>query len=172
MRGSTLVGIIGVVGVLGAGAGCSHEQQADKSAARPAAPPRTVVIAGPPKPAPPPTVVTDTPKQKEGDDAIFFDFDSALVRDDARPVLQKVADRLHRRPASLRIEGNCDEVGTVEYNLALGEQRARAAKEYLVHLGVPSEKIATVSYGAQRPKDPGHDDTSHAQNRRDDLLIR
>ena len=87
-------------------------------------------------------------------------------------MLQKVADRLRQRPASLRIEGNCDEVGTVEYNLALGEQRARAAKEYLMHLGVPSQKIATISYGSQRPKDPGHDDASHAQNRRDDLLIR
>ena len=79
---------------------------------------------------------------------------------------------MQSRPASLRIEGNCDEVGTVEYNLALGEQRARAAKEYLVHLGVSPEKIATISYGAQRPKDTGHDDTSHARNRRDDLVIR
>jgi peptidoglycan-associated lipoprotein len=168
-RGSLLIVMIGA---LAGGVGCSHEQQADKSAARPAAPPRTVVTAGPPKPAPPAPVAVDSPKQKEGDDAIFFDFDSALVRDDARPVLQKVAERLHQRAASLRIEGNCDEVGTVEYNLALGEQRARAAKEYLVHLGVPSNRIATVSYGAQRPKDPGHDDTSHAQNRRDDIMIR
>jgi peptidoglycan-associated lipoprotein len=168
-RGSLLIVMIGA---LAGGGGCSHEQQADKSAARPAAPPRTVVTAGPAKPALPASVAVDGPKQKEGDDAIFFDFDSALVRDDARPVLQKVAERLHQRAASLRIEGNCDEVGTVEYNLALGEQRARAAKEYLVHLGVPSNRIATISYGAQRPKDPGHDDTSHAQNRRDDIVIR
>jgi peptidoglycan-associated lipoprotein len=130
------------------------------------------VIAGPAKPVPTPPVAVDTPKRKEGDDAIFFDFDSALVRDDARPVLQAVAAQLRQRPASLRIEGNCDELGTVEYNLALGEQRARAAKEYLVHLGVPSEAIATISYGSQRPKDPGHDDASRARNRRDDLLIR
>ena len=167
-RGSLLIVMIGA---LAGGGGCSHEQQADKSAARPAAPPRTVVIAGPPRPGPPAPIAVDSPKQKE-DDAIFFDFDSALVRDDARLVLQKVADRAHQRAASLRIEGNCDEVGTVEYNLALGEQRARAAKEYLVHLGVPSNKIATISYGAQRPKDSGHDDTSHAQNRRDDIVIR
>ena len=169
-RGSSPIVMLGAA--FAGGGGCSHEQQADKSSARPAAPPRPVVIAGPPRPAPPAPVTVDSPKQKEGDDAIFFDFDSALVRDDARPVLQKVADRLHQRAASLRIEGNCDELGTVEYNLALGEQRARAAKEYLVHLGVPSNKIATISYGAQRPKDPGHDDTSHAQNRRDDIVIR
>jgi peptidoglycan-associated lipoprotein len=128
------------------------------------------VTAGPPKAAPPP-VADDGPKRKESPDAIFFDFDSALVRDDARTVLQKIADQLRQHQAGLRIEGNCDEVGTVEYNLALGEQRARAAKEYLVHLGVPSQAIATISYGAQRPKDPGHDETSHAQNRRDDLLV-
>ena len=113
------------------------------------------MTAGPPKPAPPAPVAVDSPKQKEGDDAIFFDFDSALVRDDARPVLQKVADRLHQRAASLRIEGNCDEVGTVEYNLALGEQRARAAKEYLVHLGVPSNRIATDQLRRAAPEGSG-----------------
>jgi peptidoglycan-associated lipoprotein len=59
----------------------------------------------------------------------------------------------------------------VEYNLALGEQRARAAKEYLQHLGVSPDKIATVTYGAQRPKYPGHDDSAHAKNRRDDFLV-
>ena len=150
--------------------GCSHEQQISQSPAPKPAPVRVVASAGPAKLVPPPAVV-ETPKRKEGD-AIFFDFDSALVRDDARPVLRKVADTLHQQPANLQIEGNCDEVGTVEYNLALGEQRARAAKEYLVHLGVPSEKISTISYGSQRPKDAGHDDTSHAQNRRDDFVIR
>jgi peptidoglycan-associated lipoprotein len=127
-------------------------------------------MAGPAKEVPPPAEV-DTPKSKE-DQAIFFDFDSALVRDDARPVLQKVADDVRHRPSSLRIEGNCDEVGTVEYNIALGEHRAKAAKEYLVHLGVPAAKISTISYGSQRPKDPGHDETAHAQNRRADFLVR
>jgi peptidoglycan-associated lipoprotein len=160
-----------VTGLLAGGGGCSHDEPARRPAARPADPPRASVSAGPPKPAPPP-VADDGPKRKEGPDAIFFDFDSALVREDARPVLQKIADRLHQHQAGLRIEGNCDEVGTVEYNLALGEQRARAAKEYLVHLGVPAQAIATISYGAQRPKDPGHDETSHAENRRDDLLVR
>lgn len=166
LRGSFLVATIAS---LVASASCSHKQQISQSPAPPP-PPRVIASAGPVKSIPPPATV-DTPKRKEGD-AIFFDFDSALVRDDARPVLQKVAETLHKQPAGLRIEGNCDEVGTVEYNIALGEQRARAAKEYLVHLGVPSEKIATISYGAQRPKDPGHDDTSHAQNRRDDLVVR
>jgi len=158
-----------IAATLGAGLGCSHEQQPPKHAQTMPAP---IAAPGPakliPQPPPPPR---EGPEVKE-DDAIFFDFDSALVRDDARPALQRVADRLHGRPTDLRIEGNCDEVGTVEYNIALGDQRAKAAKEYLVHLGVPPAKISTVSYGSQRPKDPGHDDSAHAQNRRDDLVIR
>jgi peptidoglycan-associated lipoprotein len=135
-----------------------------------------VVTAAPPAPsrpapkAPPAVADMDTRKTKE-DDAIYFDFDSALLRDDARPVLQRVADFLQQRRSSVRVEGNCDEVGTVEYNLALGEERARAARQYLVRLGVSPEKIATVTYGAQRPKYAGHDDTAHAKNRRDDLLV-
>jgi peptidoglycan-associated lipoprotein len=169
-RDSFLFVVVGVA--WGAGIGCSHETPATRPA-RPSAPPQTTVSAGPPKAVPVQAAVADdSAKRKEGEDAIFFDFDSALVRNDARPVLQKVADRLQERRANLRIEGNCDEVGTIEYNLALGEQRARAAKEYLTHLGVPSDRIATISYGAQRPRDPGHDDSAHAQNRRDDLVVR
>jgi peptidoglycan-associated lipoprotein len=160
-----------IAAAFGAGLGCSHEQpQPKRPTPSPAPPP--IAAVGPAKVIPqPPSSAREAPEVKD-DDAIFFDFDSALVRDDARPVLQKVADRLHRRPASLRIEGNCDEVGTVEYNIALGDQRAKAAKEYLVHLGAPAAKISTLSYGSQRPKDPGHDESAHAQNRRDDLVIR
>ena len=117
-----------------------------------------------------PVAEVDAPKNKQSD-AIYFDFDSALLRDEAHPVLQRVSETLQGR-RSVRIEGNCDEVGTVEYNLALGEERARAAKQYLMHLGVSPAKIATVTYGAQRPKDPGHDETAHAKNRRDDVLLR
>lgn len=148
---------------------CSHEpevKQPPKVAVLPPAP------APRPKPAPAPVGTTDGFKNKEGEPSIYFDFDSALLREEARPVLQRVADDLQRRPSSVRIEGNCDEVGTVEYNLALGDERARAAKEYLLRLGVAPDKIATVTYGAQRPKDPGHDDSAHARNRRDDLVLR
>jgi peptidoglycan-associated lipoprotein len=149
--------------------GCAHEAEAPKRVS--AAAPQPVAIS---KPAPPlpksaaPAEVTEKPE----DTAIYFDFDSSLVRDDARPVLQKVGAELKRAGESLRVEGNCDEVGTVEYNLALGEARARAAKDYLVHLGVPAHRIGIESYGSQRPKYPGHDDDAHAKNRRDDLVIR
>jgi peptidoglycan-associated lipoprotein len=93
------------------------------------------------------------------------------VRADARPVLQKVETEL-QGGASLKVEGNCDETGTTEYNLALGEARARSAKEYLVRLGVPANRIAIASWGSQRPKYDGHDEAARAKNRRDDLLIR
>jgi peptidoglycan-associated lipoprotein len=163
---------LSLVFVFAMSAGCAHE--ADKpvktaSDARSA----EVPAARPPAPAPSaPEPVAAVPRSNAGD-AIYFDFDSSLVRDDARPVLQKVGAELnHGSSASLKVEGNCDEVGTIEYNLALGEARARAAKEYLVHLGVSESRIAIASYGSQRPKYPGHDETAHARNRRDDLVLR
>jgi peptidoglycan-associated lipoprotein len=147
---------------------CSHHEELKQTPKLPTA------VAAPPAPraakVPPATAEVDTPKTKE-DAAVYFDFDSALLRDEAHPVLQQVAETVQHRRSSVRIEGNCDEVGTVEYNLALGEERARAAKEYLMHLGVSPEKIATVTYGAQRPRYPGHDETAHAKNRRDDFLV-
>ena len=133
--------------------------------------PRVALAATRTPPAAPTAKAAETGK---GDKelAVFFDFDSALLREDARPVLQKVAGvaQAHHQ-ATVRIEGNCDEVGTVEYNLALGEHRAIQAKDYLTKLGVPPTRIKTVSYGSQRPKASGHDEQAHAQNRRDDLIV-
>jgi peptidoglycan-associated lipoprotein len=151
-------------------AACSHQQKVATTVAIPA-PAAQRAPARPPVPAatPPAPAVAERPRNQQ--DSIYFDFDSAVLRDDARPVLQKVADEARTRPASLRVEGNCDELGTVEYNLALGEHRAQAARDYLVHMGVPADHIATVSYGSQRPRDPGHDETAHAKNRRDDLQL-
>jgi peptidoglycan-associated lipoprotein len=159
--------LVGAVGV-----GCAHEEPPKPaSPTKPAAEP--VAAAKPPAPAP--KVEAQPPSElasAKDDDAIYFDFDSSLVRDDARPVLQKVGAQVKSKHESLKVEGNCDEVGTVEYNLALGEARARAAKEYLVHLGVPPSHIAIASFGSQRPKFSGHDEEAHAKNRRDDLVIR
>jgi peptidoglycan-associated lipoprotein len=105
--------------------------------------------------------------------SIYFDFDSALLRPESHDVLQKIANSVRTSNRSkIRIEGNCDELGTIEYNMALGEERARAAQAYLLHLGVPKGRLQTVSYGSQRPKYPGHDDDAHAKNRRDDLVVR
>jgi peptidoglycan-associated lipoprotein len=71
----------------------------------------------------------------------------------------------------VRIEGHCDERGTVEYNLALGDRRARAAKEQLVSLGVPAGRLRTISYGKERPSDPGHGEAAWAQNRRAEFVF-
>jgi peptidoglycan-associated lipoprotein len=166
---SSRLAITAALSLLAATGGCSHEQKVPT----PVAP----VTQAPHHPAPkvatlaPAALSPEAPKPKE-DVAVFFDFDSALLKDAGQRVLQSVADALHRRDGSLEIEGNCDELGTTEYNLALGEERARAAKNYLVHLGVPANRIATVSYGSQRPKYPGHDDDARARNRRDDLIVR
>jgi peptidoglycan-associated lipoprotein len=150
--------------------GCSHEQKAPP--AHPA--PEPVAEAPrPPRRAPAPVeVASEAPAPPRAEPAIFFDFDSALLRPESHDVLQKMASSLRSRNAQLRIEGNCDELGTIEYNMALGEERARAAQTYLVHLGVPKGRLQTVSYGSQRPKYPGHDDDARARNRRDDLIVR
>ncbi len=153
--------------------GCSHEQKAPPAHAAPA--PVASVHRAPPRPQPPaPAVASDAPKRKEEPEpSIYFDFDSALLRPEAHDVLQKVAASLRSRDTgALRIEGNCDELGTTEYNLALGEERARAAQAYLLHLGISKGRLQTVSYGSERPKYPGHDDDAHAKNRRDDLVVR
>ncbi|HVY40006.1 MAG TPA: OmpA family protein [Polyangia bacterium] len=163
-----------VVGALAMGVGafgCSHEQ---KAAPAHAAPAPVASVRQPARRAQPaaPALASDAPKRKE-EPSIYFDFDSALLRPEAHDVLQKVASSLRSRDTgALRIEGNCDELGTTEYNLALGEERARAAQAYLLHLGVPKGRLQTVSYGSERPKYPGHDDDAHARNRRDDLIVR
>jgi peptidoglycan-associated lipoprotein len=98
---------------------------------------------------------------------VRFVFDSAELTDEARATLEKHALWLQgRRDARVTLEGHCDERGTVDYNLALGEQRARAAREYLVSLGVAADRLRTVSFGKERPLDPGHDEAAWARNRR------
>lgn len=148
--------------------GCSHEQKAPP--ARPTPPPMAARVT-PPSPPEPPEAPSEAPQAKD-EPAIYFDFDSYTLRSDAHSVLQKVASTLKARNAALEIDGNCDELGTTEYNLALGEERAKAAKSYLEHLGVSNAKVRTVSYGSERPKYQGHDDDAHAKNRRDDLIVR
>lgn len=103
---------------------------------------------------------------------IYFDFDRADLKPEAREALRKKADWLKANPAaSVLIEGNCDERGTVEYNLALGERRANGARQFLVDLGIDTGRISTVSYGEEKPVDPGHDEAAWAKNRRDDFKV-
>ncbi len=102
----------------------------------------------------------------------FFDFDKYDIREDQRSMLTADADWLRKYTSvRVRIEGHCDERGTAQYNLALGEKRANAAKEYLVSLGVDGGRIETVSYGKERPFDPGHDEAAWAKNRRAHFVV-
>jgi peptidoglycan-associated lipoprotein len=98
---------------------------------------------------------------------VRFEYDSAALTDEARATLEKHALWLQgRRDVRVTVEGHCDERGTVDYNLALGEQRARAARDYLVSLGVAAERVRVVSFGKERPLDAGHDAAAWARNRR------
>jgi peptidoglycan-associated lipoprotein len=105
-----------------------------------------------------------------GIDAVYFNFDSNVLTNESRNTLQANFKMLESKP-SIQIEGNCDERGSSEYNLALGEKRAKAAQDYLVTLGYPADKISTLSYGKERPADQGHDEAAWAKNRRDEFKI-
>ena len=99
-------------------------------------------------------------------DRVYFDYDQYSVRADGRTVLDKQASWLQRYPqVQVRIEGNCDERGTREYNFALGARRADAIKDYLASHGVPASRITTISYGKERPLDDGSSEDSMAKNR-------
>ncbi len=103
--------------------------------------------------------------------AAFFAFDKYDLTEEARGVLANNAAWLKKNPdIKIRVEGNCDERGTVEYNLALGEKRANAAKDYYISLGVSASRIQTISYGKEHPLDSGHNEESWAKNRRDDTV--
>ncbi|MBV8939981.1 MAG: peptidoglycan-associated lipoprotein Pal [Alphaproteobacteria bacterium] len=100
-------------------------------------------------------------------DRVFFAFDSSSLSDEAQKTLERQATWLKQYPnVNVTIEGHCDERGTREYNLALGERRADAAKKYLVSLGVKSSRVSTISYGKERPAVVGHDESAWSQNRR------
>ena len=102
---------------------------------------------------------------------IYFDFDSTVLRPDAREELDRIADYL-KKNGSMRliIEGHCDEQGTTEYNVALGDRRARAIHTYLARLGISEGRLGVISYGEERPADSGSDESAWAHNRRGELV--
>jgi len=104
---------------------------------------------------------------------IYFDYDKSNIRTDAREILKADADIFTKNAnAKIVIEGHCDERGTAEYNMALGERRAQETKNYLVNLGLDASRMETISYGKERPADPGHDEKAWAQNRRAQFLLK
>ena len=130
-------------------AACSSDNQA-------AAPATTTVTPG---------SVADF-RQNVGD-RVFFDTDMSTIREDGRATLNRQADWLKKYGNyQITIEGHCDERGTREYNLALGERRANAARQYLVAQGIPAARVKTISYGKERPDPVGSDEAAWARNRR------
>jgi peptidoglycan-associated lipoprotein len=106
-------------------------------------------------------------------ETVYFDFDKSDLRQDSRDVLYKNAELLLKvQPdAKVKIEGHCDERGSAEYNLALGERRAKSAMQYLVTLGVKADRVSIISYGKEKPAVDGHDDAAWAKNRRAEFVI-
>ena len=160
--------------------------------ARPAPPPPTTPAPTPPGPPAPPEPAREpvsVPAEPVRDDAIssaslddlnknsplkpvYFELDSSELSAANQKALDDNAALLKRYPSwAVTVEGHCDERGTAEYNLALGERRAIAARAYLVSLGIAADRLRTVSYGKEFPFDPGHDETAFAKNRRAHFVI-
>ncbi len=103
---------------------------------------------------------------------VYFDYDSFKLRGDARAALKTNVEYLKKNPnVAIQIEGHCDERGSNEYNLALGEKRANAAKSFVLKNGIKDNRVSIISYGEERPADSGHDDTAWAKNRRSVFTI-
>lgn len=103
---------------------------------------------------------------------VYFAYDRFNIRDDQRSVLTGHAERLKADPEfKVTVEGHCDDRGTIEYNMALGQKRAASAKSFLVKAGVAAGRLATVSYGKERPAESGHDESAWAKNRRAEFKV-
>jgi len=146
---------------------CSHAQPAPPAAAA-----ENVSQPAPaPAPAPEPVATPVAPPPDIAAASVYFEYDSSDLTPATRDVLQAFFQQAQKQPdRDIRVEGNCDERGTREYNLALGQRRADAAKQYLVNLGVDRSRITTISYGNERPRALGDDEAAWKENRRDDLL--
>jgi peptidoglycan-associated lipoprotein len=140
----------------------------------PAEPPAPVVAAPAPPPAPTPALPPPAQfREVAGLKRIHFDFDKSEIRPDAARILDGNIDWLKSNPrAAVLIEGHCDERGTNEYNLALGDRRAKATMNYLTARGVPAGRITTISYGEERPECTAHGEACWAKNRRAHFLAK
>ena len=151
--------------------GCGKKEVAESA---PPPPPPTAAPAEtpPPPPAPAPEPEPSRTVQEQLQD-VYFDYDSSNLTDAARGTLDANGKVLNdNATANITIEGHCDERGTVEYNLALGDRRAAAARDYLVRYGVSSGRIQTISYGEERPFSTGSDESAWSQNRRAHFVTR
>lgn len=189
-KGMAFLGVV-VCCVMMLAAGCAKKEVVKKETPPPE---MTATTTPPPAPTPPPikeepvkqtpitketvTVTEETVAVTEDAEAsrmfkaIYFDFDAYTLSSVARETLANNAAILKKKKGvKVQVQGNCDERGSDAYNLALGEKRAKAAFDYLVTLGVPASQLSIISYGKERPLDPGHDEAAWAKNRRADFVV-
>jgi peptidoglycan-associated lipoprotein len=165
--------LIGLAIVLALAPGCSSRKKVSPEAN--IEPPPTE--SGTPAPSDesqrPPSPTDESTGERLSLEDAFFDYDDFSLRQDAKSALEKDGKYLQKNSGTnVVIEGHCDERGSVEYNLALGEKRARAAKEYLTSYGITGGRVTTISYGKERPFDTGHDESAWAKNRRAHVVTR
>jgi peptidoglycan-associated lipoprotein len=155
-------------------AGCSKNNEVAESAPPPPPPPTEAPAetpSAPPAESTPPSAGESTVQDQLRD--VYFDYDSANLSAEAQSILDADGKVLmDNASVSVQIEGHCDERGTVEYNLSLGDRRAQSARDYLVRYGVPASRLSTVSYGEERPFATGSDESAWAQNRRAHFVVR
>jgi len=160
-----------VVLLVALAAGCGKKTMETPPPVTPPPAPVTQTTPPPPPPPAPAPAVVSTLAQGELQD-IFFDYDKAELRGDARATLTENGRKLVASPkTNITVEGHCDERGTVDYNLALGEQRAKTGKDFLVSYGVDAGRIKTISFGESRPFALSHDESAWAQNRRAHFVV-
>jgi peptidoglycan-associated lipoprotein len=174
---STVTLLVAVLAITGCRGGLRPPWSRDRSAA----PPLVVEAPKPPPPPPPPPGVIDvTPiapppepdvrgrfDPAEDLEMIHFEFDKSTITEEAGAILERNGEVIEDNVGVIiQIEGHCDERGTNEYNIALGQRRATAARDYLIELGVDGGRLTTISYGEERPRDPRHNEDAWANNRR------
>lgn len=146
--------------------GCTKRETAPPPVEQPPA-----VDTSTPPPPPPPTGEEPPPPPRATElMPVYFDFDKANLKSEAKTTLNGNAELIKSESGKIIIEGHCDERGTNEYNLALGERRAMAAYEYLKTLGISSDRMSTISYGEERPAVMGHDESAWGRNRRAEFV--
>ncbi len=147
--------------------GCGGKQEVMPPEVKPQVetPPATTETTTPPETRP---VEQESPKFV----SVYFDTDKWFLRDDAKQGLQEDVQVMQQHPdLKVQIQGNCDERNTEDYNLALGEKRARSAYDYMVSLGIPKDRLSIITYGETRPVALGHNEEAWRQNRRCDLVV-
>ncbi len=153
------------VAALAVAVACAHAQPPPEPAAKKEAAPA-------PPPAPPPAPAEAATAPSIAPVSIYFEYDSAEVKPGARAAIDAFYREVEKQPAvRVRIEGNCDERGTGEYNIALGQRRADAARKYLEKLGLDPSRSTAVSNGKEKPRASGHEEDSWRENRRADLVV-